>query len=574
MKFKNISIKWQFIFIITLVAAPLILLSIYTSGEEKKIATEQAKDLTLSIARNIAMQQKNTEASTRQLLFLISQLPEMQDNEPNRDVLNHLFKKILVENPSFAVILAALPNGEVYASAVPFKPFSIADRKYYKDVTRTKSFAIGGFAKSRLTNKPVLHYASPVLNENGDIKLILIASFDLQQYHNTLSVSPLPAKSDFSFYDYTGRELYHSEKPHKNLGKRGSPEIQGALIANSPDGSYIAEGFNNQKRLFGFVRINIEKDSPYMYVVVGTPLNEAFKRANTIFYRNLFLILIAVIIGIVTSWYYSQNIIFKRIDKLVLTANRLKDGDLNTRTQMDYTIGETGLLAQAFDQMAAGLANREKERDTAIEKLKELKERFEIAVNSAKIGIWEWDLALQRVIWDQQMYNLYELEPSDFKGTLPDWMKRLYPDDAARFEEELHHSIRFGKNHKTSFSIKTPKKEYRNIRCYYNVISDSNRKAIRIIGVNWDITERILLESELTKSKELTEEKMKACKSEIEQFSITLNQSLVDILNESQNISVNCASEEVISYRNKIIQFGNDLMEQLEEIPVLSGKKK
>ncbi|NJK94498.1 MAG: PAS domain-containing protein [Bacteroidales bacterium] len=144
--------------------------------------------------------------------------------------------------------------------------------------------------------------------------------------------------------------------------------------------------------------------------------------------------------------------------------------------------------------------------------LKVLSERFEIAANSARIGIWEWDLLTHKVFWDKMMFELYNVDKQNYKETIPDWLKNLHPDDAVRFEEELHHSIRHKINHKTSYRIKNKQQGYKNIRCYFNIITDVNGKAIRVTGVNWDITERVLLESELVRAKESSEEKIRNIK--------------------------------------------------------------
>ncbi|NJK94499.1 MAG: HAMP domain-containing protein [Bacteroidales bacterium] len=344
---------------------PFILLSAYNLGNEKKKEIQQAQTLAISLARNIGIQQKFTEAYTRQILSLIGKLSELQADKPDSIVLNNLLKNVLSENPQFAIVLAVLPNGNAFAAPVPFKPFSVADRKYFQDVKRTRSFSVGEFARSRLTNKPVLHYALPVFDKNNEIKLILIASFDLTQYQNLLAVSALSSESDFSFYDYSGRILYHSRTHQRFIGKRGSPEIQNAIKAVKHEGAYFSEGDDGRKRLFGYVRINIEKESPYMYVVVSTPISKALKDANMNFYINLLLISLAIIISIFISTYY-RNHIFKNFETLVKVAHRLKSGDLSARTKIEYSPGETGSLAQALDKMAESLQKREIERDIAI----------------------------------------------------------------------------------------------------------------------------------------------------------------------------------------------------------------
>lgn len=535
MKFRNISLKWQFITIVALVALPFILLSIYNLREQNNKEIKNARLAAISIARTIGIQQKNSEVYTRQMLSLISKLPELQSEQPDSQTLNVIFRNVLSENPQFAMVLAALPNGRAFSSAIPFKPFSITDRKYYNDVIRTRSFAVGDLAKSRLTNKAVIHYALPVLNQRNEIKLILIASFDIDNYQNLLSLSTLPKGSDFAFYDYSGRLLYNSLSPQKFIGKRGSPEIQQAIKAQTDEGSFFSTT-EGQKRLYGFVRINIENDSPYMYVVVSSPQINKYKGYQFLYSRGFVLICLALLLSVLLSIYY-RNYIFRDIDKLVEFANALKEGNLSKRSNIDYSSGETGSLAHSLDKLAESLSHKEYERDNALKNLRILAERLEVAVNSAQIGIWEWNLQTHSVFWDARMYELYNITQADFKNTLSHWMKLIHLEDSARFEEELHHAVRHKKNHKTSFRVKDEKKGFKNIRCYFNVIADSNGKAIRLTGVNWDISERMLVEHELTRSKEVLEEKNTALKQGVKAALLSMKEKMEAVFSSKDKAS-------------------------------------
>ena len=511
------------------------------------------------------MQQKNAEAYTRQMLSLIAKLPELQAPFPDNNTLNSLYKTVLSENPQFAVILSALPNGDVNASSIPFKPFSVKDRKYFKDVMRTRSFSAGEFAKSRLTNRPVFHYALPVLDSRDSVKLILIASFELAQYLNILSVSSLPKGSDIAFYDYSGRILYHSTAQQKLIGKRDSPKIQQAILSTSDEGSFIAEDEPGIKRLYGFVRINIEKESPYMYIVISSPMAEALKDTNQEFYKNIGLTAFAILFSIFIFTFYKKYI-FRNIEKLVLTAKKYEDGDLSARTGIDYEEGETGALAMAMDNMAEILQHKEVEKDNIARNLKTLTERLEITVSSVKIGVWEWNLTNQKVYWNDQMYALYNVDIKNFKETLDDWIKHLHPDDAAKFEEELHHSIKHKNNYKTTFRIKNPQRGYKNIRCYFNVVCDINGKAQHVTGINMDITKSVYLENELSHTKEMLETKVASLKSDIK-TSLSIFSSKFDLLiDHLEKADKNLSPEEFSHIKHQIILWRNDISEELQQI--------
>lgn len=77
-----------------------------------------------------------------------------------------LFKNILIADKDCNIITDALETKNVP---------SCSDRPYYKRALEKKDFVFGDFAISRSTNLPVIHFAMPILNEQGEMKKLIIA---------------------------------------------------------------------------------------------------------------------------------------------------------------------------------------------------------------------------------------------------------------------------------------------------------------------------------------------------------------------------------------------------------------
>ncbi|MDA0268416.1 MAG: PAS domain S-box protein, partial [Cyanobacteria bacterium] len=60
--------------------------------------------------------------------------------------------------------------------------------------------------------------------------------------------------------------------------------------------------------------------------------------------------------------------------------------------------------------------------------LQEMTQRLTLATDSAQIGVWEWDVLTDRLIWDDCMYALYGQAPEDFGGVYGDWQRGLHPE--------------------------------------------------------------------------------------------------------------------------------------------------
>jgi PAS domain S-box-containing protein len=148
------------------------------------------------------------------------------------------------------------------------------------------------------------------------------------------------------------------------------------------------------------------------------------------------------------------------------------------------------------------------ERKAAEKKLKESQERLTLATEAAQLGIWDWDLINDNLLWDKEMYSLYDIDPKDFDGDYDAFEKTLHPDDKQRIFDSVQATID-GKqgDFKDTFRIITKNNEIRYIAAISKLFrQEKTKKPYRIIGVNFDVTERTLAEQKILKSQAELEE--------------------------------------------------------------------
>lgn len=136
----------------------------------------------------------------------------------------------------------------------------------------------------------------------------------------------------------------------------------------------------------------------------------------------------------------------------------------------------------------------------AEERLVQLNNKFSIAKKAAGIGIWEFDTQTRLLEWDDQMMQLYGINPNNFSGSKYDWESRVHPADLARVNQKLKECVKNGEQLDTSFRIYTPKGEERYLKAYANVAFGEDGRASNIVGVNYDLTERYQAEQKLKAS--------------------------------------------------------------------------
>jgi diguanylate cyclase (GGDEF)-like protein/PAS domain S-box-containing protein len=124
-------------------------------------------------------------------------------------------------------------------------------------------------------------------------------------------------------------------------------------------------------------------------------------------------------------------------------------------------------------------------------------ERAILAADSGGIGIWEWDIVADTVIWDDGMYRLYGLEPDARVDGFREWSRWVHPDDRVAVEAAVADAIAQRQPFDREVRIRRQDGLLRHIRCTGHITSDPNGEAVRMIGANWDITASKRLAEEL-----------------------------------------------------------------------------
>ncbi len=126
--------------------------------------------------------------------------------------------------------------------------------------------------------------------------------------------------------------------------------------------------------------------------------------------------------------------------------------------------------------------------------------RMQIATQAAQVGIWDWDIATNKIVWNPIMFSLYGFPDAAFLPTYDKWAASIHPDDRARAEREIALAVAGGPAFDTEFRVMWPNGEAHNTRAMATLLSDGAGPA-RMIGTNWDITELRRLAEELQNEK-------------------------------------------------------------------------
>lgn len=123
--------------------------------------------------------------------------------------------------------------------------------------------------------------------------------------------------------------------------------------------------------------------------------------------------------------------------------------------------------------------------------LESLHHRMSMAANAARIGVWEWNFKTNELIWDDWMYELYDLDKEAFSGSYEDWANTLHPDDAKTVFANLKKALLNNEEFHAEFRIILADGQIRYLNADGHIYGD------KIIGINFDISERAIAEQKI-----------------------------------------------------------------------------
>lgn len=131
------------------------------------------------------------------------------------------------------------------------------------------------------------------------------------------------------------------------------------------------------------------------------------------------------------------------------------------------------------------------------ERLKNISSRLHLALSSAHLGVWEWNIITNELAWDDRMFELYGTSRKPFSAAVDAWEEALHPDDREPAVALLNAAVRGEKDFDTSFRVIHPNGAVRYLKANGIVLRGADGAAQRMLGVNADITDEKLASNRL-----------------------------------------------------------------------------
>jgi PAS domain S-box-containing protein len=117
--------------------------------------------------------------------------------------------------------------------------------------------------------------------------------------------------------------------------------------------------------------------------------------------------------------------------------------------------------------------------------------RLRLAIDAGGLGVWDWDIEHDRLVWDESMLRLYGIPREEFGGAFEAWSRCLVAEDRERTLAELDAALRGERQYATDFRIRHGDGSIRVIRAVASTVLNDRGEPIRMVGFNRDVTDLV-----------------------------------------------------------------------------------
>jgi two-component system sensor kinase FixL len=137
------------------------------------------------------------------------------------------------------------------------------------------------------------------------------------------------------------------------------------------------------------------------------------------------------------------------------------------------------------------------ERRAAERQLADSEGRLKQAERVAALGSWELDLLTGELVWSDELYRIFEVDPGEFHPSYEFFLSRVHPDDRERVDTAYTRSLRTGSPYEIVHRLHLPGGRVKYIEERCDTVRTEDGRPVRSFGTSQDVTRYQELQEQL-----------------------------------------------------------------------------
>jgi diguanylate cyclase (GGDEF)-like protein/PAS domain S-box-containing protein len=167
------------------------------------------------------------------------------------------------------------------------------------------------------------------------------------------------------------------------------------------------------------------------------------------------------------------------------------------------------------------------------DELRRSERRLAEAQRLARLGSWEWDIAADAVLWSDELYRIYGLEPGAIVPSYEEFLARVHPDDRESVDQRNRRAFADHQPFEDVKRVVRPDGSVFLMRTQGEVVVDDDGTPVRMLGVCEDVTAEI---------------RAREAESVLASIVRSSNDAIFSVVPEGEIVTWNPAAERLFGY--------------------------
>lgn len=154
-------------------------------------------------------------------------------------------------------------------------------------------------------------------------------------------------------------------------------------------------------------------------------------------------------------------------------------------------------FVNGIPQATQGIFREVTSRKQAEDRLRKSEANWQWVQRVAHVGSWEYDLIHQKIIWSEELFRIFGLDPTQPELTLAEHLQMIYPEDRVFWEQTVHRALQNGQPYEMTFRIVRPEGTVRILEARGEVVYGDRGEILGLFGTALDVTDRRRVEEVL-----------------------------------------------------------------------------
>jgi len=143
------------------------------------------------------------------------------------------------------------------------------------------------------------------------------------------------------------------------------------------------------------------------------------------------------------------------------------------------------------------------ERNQVEKALRVSEERLSLALDATSDGLWDWNIASNRIYWSPRAYHMLGYAPDEFPISFETWLNLIHPDDREATKTALDIQLKEGNPFSAEFRYRMKDGSWKWVLGRGRVVAwDTQGRVTRMVGTHVDLSWKKQAEEELRDSEE------------------------------------------------------------------------